>query len=80
MREWKKADDAVYAVAALAKELCDRSIDELRLALSSDPEGRLGPTRSEFAGVTRGELIERLLTDEFCDEDDPRTLITEEYR
>lgn len=78
MKEWKKADDVVYAVAEYARELCNQPIDELRLALSSDQEGRLGPARQEFVGVIKGELIEQLLLDKFCDDDDPRILVTDD--
>lgn len=77
MQEWEKADDAVYAVARRAKELCDQAIDELRLALSSDLEGRLGSAKSELVGETKGDLVERLLVEEFCNQDDSRVLIND---
>jgi hypothetical protein len=71
--EWKDVNDVIYAVAKRASALANKTMDELRLMACSDIEGRLGSARAEFAGASKGELIEILLTEEFI-EDISRTL------
>jgi hypothetical protein len=70
---WENSNDVVYDVAKRAKELCDMSIDDLRLMGCSDPEGRLGSARAEFVGCSKGDLVEQVLVEEFI-EDIPRDL------
>jgi hypothetical protein len=54
----KNTNDLVYAIAALAKELGNKPMRELRRWVESD----MGPS------ATRGDLIEQEILDEFIEE------------
>ena len=64
----KNENDIVFAVAKLAATLTDESMDDLRLRLTSDPEGRIGPSKQEFLGYSKGQLVEMVLLEEFLQE------------
>ena len=68
IEEWKDVNDVVYAVSKRARELANEKMDDLRLMVSTDPFGSIHAARVEFAGCDRGELIEMILTEEFCEE------------
>lgn len=67
-RAAKNVNDIVYAVAERARELAGEKMDDLRLILCNDPEGRIGNARSELTGYDRGKLIEAILIEEFIEE------------
>ena len=62
-------NDLVYKIAERAKKLSNLTLFALRL---EHAEGIYFPTqgaaRRATLGMTRGELIEAVLTDEFCEE------------
>ena len=64
----KNVNDVAYTIAKRARELANMKMDDLRLMLTSDAEGRVGSARAEFAGYDRGWLIEAILCEEFTEE------------
>lgn len=73
----KSVNDIVYAVAEKAKKLADEPIDQLRLAVASMDSTTLSAARRELAGQSRGELMEQILEEEFCEEF-PREVTTDD--
>jgi hypothetical protein len=59
-------NDIIYEVAARAKELADKPIMELRIAVAT--ENFLTGILRETKGRSRGDLMEEILTDEFVEE------------
>jgi len=59
-------NDLVFNVSKRAKELADKPINELRLAVGT--ADTLQGAIQETKHMSRGELIESILTEEFCQE------------
>lgn len=60
------ANNVIYAVSYRARLLVDMKMEDLRDILGTDdtPHGR----RQELIGMTKGQMIEAILTQEFADE------------
>lgn len=69
-------NDLVYTIAKRVRELADKKMTELRsingYGCSTEQEAQ-----QKDRGMTRGEVIEAIIIDEFCQES-PRTLTHEE--
>ena len=76
--EWNAA---LQAIATRQKHLHNLKIDDLRLMVSTDPEGRITPARTETAGMSKQDLVEQILYDEFhtqYDQDLPLNVETDD--
>lgn len=69
MAKIKTYNDLVYAVAKRARELGDLKMPELRESAGYNCEDG-AEARRVHAHTGRGELIEYILTEEFCEEFD----------
>lgn len=68
MPQYKTQNALIAAVALRAKELTDKKMDELRDIFGED-ESR-SARRDQCLGMTKGDLVEAILLDEFCEEFD----------
>lgn len=67
----KTERDLVYDVAQRAREIAEHTMHTLRLLASEkEPEPTEADLRDEFRGWSRGQLIEKILTDEFAGDSD----------
>jgi hypothetical protein len=63
----KNVNDVIYAVAKRAGELSNMTMDELRLTAGYNCDN-MTQAREAHRGMNRGELVELVLTEEFCEE------------
>jgi hypothetical protein len=62
------SNSLVYAIAERAKELGDSTMYELRLCLAEGDSMTRSSVYRELRGMTRGQLIEDVLLEEFVEE------------
>lgn len=60
-----KQEELIWDIIEQAKKLTNTPIDELRLLNSTDDYGSLHAAHQEFAGVSKGELVEIALETHF---------------
>ena len=67
---YKDTNDLVYAVASRTAELANKSMDDLRLAAGYDCDTP-AEARKVNRHMSRGQLVEYILTEEFIEEFPP---------
>lgn len=65
--KYTNVNDLVYAVAARAKALADMPIPALRMACAEN-SNTMHEAKGETLGMSRGDMIEKVLLDEFIAE------------
>jgi len=61
-------NDLIAKIASRASELANQKMDLLRLSYPEYVEGGLWEAKKITLGMTRGQLVEAVLLEEFCEE------------
>jgi hypothetical protein len=59
-------NDLIYKIAAMAKELADEKMEDLRFRCGTDDTR--AARRQECLGMTKGDLIEAIIVERFVEE------------